>query len=46
MEEIEITKDFFVRAEEINFFRDNEEANLYPASGRGEKLDDPFYFVQ
>ena len=47
VEEVEITKDFFVRAEDINFFRDNQEENLNnTSSGRGEKLDDPFYFVQ
>ena len=46
VEEAGITKDFFVRPEEINFFRDNLEEKLLPNRGRGEKLDDPFYFIQ
>ena len=46
VEEVGITKDFFVRSEEIAFFRDNLEEKLPYNRGRGEKLDDPFYFVQ
>ena len=48
MQAEEIKKDFFVQPEVRKFFIDGHEDDLYSQlteSGRGERLEDPFYYL-